>query len=243
MANTSTPTLFQATNMEQYIGESRRKIQYRCIVDARLTPTSISERLTLVTALVALPSLCSIDWDDMNAAFSATQAAFIRLTNNEWAGLLTLLHRLLDNGELVSIYETNDHSYKIILHDDREHGFQVQLHVFRPGCATRPHNHHWSFASTILAGSCQNTQYSFHDTPHETTPESLHPLQVRAMCVGDSYVLHHTAVHSVTTLDGAISLVLSGPVVGAQNETRAQRDVKRDAGATACSGSCGGLQS
>lgn len=192
-----------------------------------------------------LPHLHGLDWDDLPAVAAAAEESFADLTRNRWALIAHLLQLLPGDPTLVEMCESYDFLDKLVLHDDPEHQFRIRLHRFRSGHFDRPHNHRWPFASAILAGSYRHVQYGA-DTGFDTaTADSLRPLQIRTERAGDWYVLHHTAVHSVTADAGTLSLVLRGPsakdrfriidaptggsfiVKGAKDETEQERADKR----------------
>ena len=76
-------------------------------------------------------------------------------------------------------------------------GFRVRLHVFLPGYFDRPHNHRWSYASTVLAGQYRHVLFGDAELDEHIDPASLAPVMVRWEQAGNSYVLQHTMVHAV----------------------------------------------
>ncbi|RGD59427.1 hypothetical protein DR950_17960 [Kitasatospora xanthocidica] len=190
-----------------------------------------------------LPSLRGLDWDDLPAVASASALAFHDLTRDNWALLADLLTTLPDSPALAAMCERFDFLDKLVLHQDDD--YRLRVHRFRPGYFDRPHDHRWSFASMILTGAYRHVQYGTNEGFDTIDPAALRPRQIRTERAGDQYVLHHTAVHSVTADAGTISLVLRGPAVkdafriidapsggsftarGTQSETDAQRDAKR----------------
>ncbi|MFB8086912.1 hypothetical protein [Streptomyces sp. NPDC055992] len=192
-----------------------------------------------------LPHLRDLDWDDLSAVAAAAERSFQQLTAERWSSLAALLQALPTDAALVEMCESYDFLDKLVLHDDPEQRYRIRLHRFRPGYFDRPHNHRWSFASAILTGSYVHTQYGSDAEFDTATADRLRPLQIRTERAGDWYVLHHTAVHSVTAEAGTISLVLRGPaakrsfriidaptggsfiVKGAKDETEKERAGKR----------------
>ncbi|WP_316521151.1 hypothetical protein [Kitasatospora brasiliensis] len=190
-----------------------------------------------------LPSLRGLDWDDLPAVASAAALAFHDLTRDNWTLLADLLTTLPDSLALAAMCERFDFLDKLVLH--QEDGYRLRVHRFRPGYFDRPHDHRWSFASMILTGAYRHVQYGTNEGFDTIDPAALRPRQIRTERAGDQYVLHHTAVHSVTADAGTISLVLRGPAVkdafriidapsgesftarGTHSETDAQRDAKR----------------
>lgn len=192
-----------------------------------------------------LPQLHRLDWDDSAAAHRAADSAFTQLTADRWSTLIALLDALPEDAHLVEMCETYDFLDKLVLHDDPDGGYRVRLHAFRPGYFDRPHNHRWSFASMILAGSYLHTQYGADHDFETASLDTLRPLAIHTERAGDWYTMHHTAVHSVSADAGTVSLILRGPaakssfrildaatggsfhVRGAQDETPQQRAAKR----------------
>lgn len=199
----------------------------------------------MTTTTTLLPQLRGLDWDDLPAVHRAAESAFADLTADRWSALIALLDALPDTPALAQMCETYDFLDKLVLYDDPAGGYRVRLHAFRPGYFDRPHNHRWPFASMILTGAYLHTQYGA-DTDFETaTLQTLRPLALHTERPGDWYVLHHTAVHSVSADAGTVSLILRGPaakesfriidartggsfhVRGAKDETPEQRAAKR----------------
>ncbi|GAA2773723.1 hypothetical protein [Kitasatospora cinereorecta] len=190
-----------------------------------------------------VPRLSGLDWDNLPAVAEAAAATFDALTRDNWGLVAELLDRLPGTPELVAMCEQFDFLDKLLLHQDDD--FRVRLHRFRTGYYDRPHDHRWSFASMLLTGSYVHVQYGTNEGFETIDPADLVPRQIRTERAGDQYVLHHTAVHSVTAAPGTISLVLRGPAAkdsfriidapsgdsftarGSQFETPDQRVAKR----------------
>lgn len=155
--------------------------------------------------------LRSLDWEDTDAVEAATVKALAMLTSQRRM-LRDILLDLPERPDLLGLCEHYDILDKIVLHDDPS-GVRVRLHVFLPGYFDRPHNHRWSYASTILRG--QYRHYLFGDAdPDETIdPASLKALMVRDEQPGSTYALHHTMVHAVVAEPYTVSLVIRGPAV------------------------------
>lgn len=113
---------------------------------------------------------------------------------------------------LMALCEHYDILDKIVLHDDPA-GFRVRLHVFLPGYFDRPHNHRWSYASTILRGSYRHYLFGNVELDEDIAPGSLDEVMVRQETEGSTYALHHSAVHAVVAEPYAVSLVVRGPAV------------------------------
>lgn len=155
--------------------------------------------------------LRSLDWEDIDAVEHATRKALTTITEDPEAIRAALL-ALPEQPELLRLCEHYDILDKIVLYSD-ESGVRLRLHVFLPGYFDRPHNHRWSYASTILRGEYRH--YLFGDTKLDETidPGSLTTLQVRQEHVGATYALHDTMVHAVVAEPFTVSLVLRGPAV------------------------------
>ena len=100
-----------------------------------------------------------------------------------------------------------------MLHDDPS-GVRVRLHVFLPGYFDRPHNHRWSYASTILRGQYRHYLFGDAELGRDGRPGQPHG---RSWCAheqaGNAYALHHTMVHAVVAEPYTVSLVIRGPAV------------------------------
>lgn len=166
-----------------------------------------------MTSNFTLPSLHGLDWEDTGAVYAAAERAFAILTENRWERLINLLDSVPSNPELSEMCETYDFLDKVVLHNDKEHDYRIRAHLFRDGYFDRPHDHRWPFASMILTGSYRHTQYGDNSGFEDLSPDELRPLTIRNERAGDWYVLHHTAVHSVSANAGTLSLVLRGPAV------------------------------
>lgn len=155
--------------------------------------------------------LRSLDWDDTDAVEAATVKALAMLTSQRRM-LRDILLDLPERPDLLGLCEHYDILEKIVLHDDPS-GVRMRLHIFLPGYFDRPHNHRWSYASTILRG--QYRHYLFGDANLDETidPASLKALMVRDEQPGSTYALHHTMVHAVVAEPYTVSLVIRGPAV------------------------------
>ena len=161
--------------------------------------------------LAIIEPLRALDWEDIDAVEYATRKALTALTE-EPEPIRTALLALPERPELLQLCEHYDILDKIVLHDD-ESGVRLRLHIFLPGYFDRPHNHRWSYASTILHGEYRH--YLFGDAELDQTidPVGLKPLMVRQERIGHAYALYHTMVHAVVAEPFTVSLVLRGPAV------------------------------
>jgi hypothetical protein len=155
--------------------------------------------------------LRSLDWEDIDAVEHATRKALSVLTDDMRPVRETLL-ALPERPDLLKLCEHYDILDKIVLHDD-ESGIRLRLHVFLPGYFDRPHNHRWSYASTILRGEYRHYLFGDAELDELVDPASLKALMVRQEHIGNAYALHHTMVHAVVAEPFTVSLVLRGPAV------------------------------
>ena len=123
-----------------------------------------------------------------------------------------ILLDLPERPDLLGLCEHYDILDKIVLHDDPS-GVRVRLHVFLPGYFDRPHNHRWSYASTILRGQYRHYLFGDADLDESVDPANLKALMVRDEQPGSTYALHHTMVHAVVAEPYTVSLVIRGPAV------------------------------
>ena len=100
-----------------------------------------------------------IDWEDIDAVASATRKTLDALLADRRT-IRKVLIATPERPDLLGLCEHYDILDKIVLHDDPS-GVRVRLHVFLPGYFDRPHNHRWSYASTILRGEYRH--YMFGD--------------------------------------------------------------------------------
>ena len=155
--------------------------------------------------------LRSLDWEDTDAVEAATVKALAMLTSQRRM-LRDILLDLPERPDLLGLCEHYDILDKIVLHDDPS-GVRVRLHIFFPGYFDRPHNHRWSYASTILRGQYRHYLFGDADLDETIDPASLKALMVRDEQPGRTYALHHTMVHAVVAEPYTVSLVIRGPAV------------------------------
>lgn len=155
--------------------------------------------------------LRSLDWEDTDAVEAATVKALAMLTSQPRM-LRDILLDLPERPDLLGLCQHYDILDKIVLHDDPS-GVRVRLHVFLPGYFDRPHNHRWSYASTILRGQYRHYLFGDADLDETIDPASLKALMVRDEQPGSTYALHHTMVHAVVAEPYTVSLVIRGPAV------------------------------
>jgi hypothetical protein len=158
-----------------------------------------------------LRSLGAKDWDDIDAVEAETRKVLDALTGDRSVIRSVLVH-MPRRPELLALCEHYDILDKIVLWDDPA-GFRVRLHVFLPGYFDRPHNHRWSYASTILRGQYRHHLFGNVELDERIAPGSLHAVMVRQEQEGSAYALHHSMVHAVVAEPYTVSLVVRGPAV------------------------------
>ena len=157
--------------------------------------------------------LRTLDWRDLEAVEAATRKALATVLEDENRPVIRqILLALPGRPELLRLCEHYDILDKVVLWDDPA-GFRVRLHVFLPGYFDRPHNHRWSYASTVLIGQYRHILFGDADLDERVDPASLTPVMVRWEHAGSFYVLHHTMVHAIVTEPYTVSLVIRGPAV------------------------------
>lgn len=172
----------------------------------------------------AIHTIATLDWDDLSAVAAASDKLLTTLDRDR-----ALLGRLARNAaadpDLADLCEHYDILDKIVLHDAPT-GWRLRLHVFVPGYFDRPHNHRWTYASRILAGSYTHTLYDLDGTttdsadrdPRLATAEldlsgRLRATMTRTETAGDTYVLRHSMIHSVVAEPYITTLIVRGPAV------------------------------
>jgi hypothetical protein len=151
------------------------------------------------------------DWGDIDAVETTTRKVLDALTDDR-SVIRSILRDLPRRPELLALCEHYDILDKIVLWDDPT-GFRVRLHIFLPGYFDRPHNHRWSYASTILRGQYRHYLFGNVELDEHVQPRDLDAVLVRQEQVGDAYALHHSMVHAVVAEPFTVSLVVRGPAV------------------------------
>lgn len=151
------------------------------------------------------------DWDDIDAVETTTRKVLDALTDDR-SVVRSVLTDLPRRPDLLALCEHYDILDKIVLWDDPS-GFRVRLHVFLPGYFDRPHNHRWSYTSTILRGQYRHYLFGNVELDEDVLPRDLEAVMVRQEQVGNAYALHHSMVHAVVAEPYTLSLVVRGPAV------------------------------
>jgi hypothetical protein len=159
----------------------------------------------------SLRALDTEDWDDIDAVEATARKALDALAGDP-AVIRAVLRDIPRTPGLLALCEHYDILDKIVLWDDPA-GFRVRLHVFLPGYFDRPHNHRWSYASTILRGSYRHYLFGNAEMDQDIAPGSLDAVMLRQETVGSTYALHHSMVHAVVAEPHTVSLVIRGPAV------------------------------
>ncbi|MFC4128085.1 hypothetical protein [Nocardia rhizosphaerae] len=150
-----------------------------------------------------------LDWDDIGAVEQHTSAALEQIIARPGV-LAAAVRRLPERPELLRLCEHQEFYSvdKLVLYSDEDSGIRVRLHVFLPNHSDQPHNHRWTFATSVLKGEYHHVLYG--DAPEGTLPLIVHARSERP---GDGYVLHHSVVHAVTAAPDTVSLMIRGPAV------------------------------
>jgi hypothetical protein len=151
------------------------------------------------------------DWDDIDAVETNTSRVLDALTG-ERSVVRAVLTDMPRRPDLLALCEHYDILDKIVLWDDPT-GFRVRLHIFLPGYFDRPHNHRWSYASTILRGQYRHYLFGNVELDENVQSRDLDAVMVRQEQVGDAYALHHSMVHAVVAEPHTVSLVVRGRAV------------------------------
>jgi hypothetical protein len=167
------------------------------------------------------------DWGDLRASGNRADVLLERVANDPRL-LATLLTSVSQDDTLLSMCERHTPFDKIVLYDGGDRNFRIRLHIWRTTEFERAHQHRFSFTSRLLQGHYRHVLY---DCPQPTRSEEArdhmdpeHPdrssgldlTRVRPtleyeMKAGDSYTLHHDAVHATLVRADTVSLILRGP--------------------------------
>jgi hypothetical protein len=183
----------------------------RTCAEGRLAACRVGDRQAPGEHVGGPACLDAKGWDDIDAVEAETRKVLDTLTGDRSAIRSVLVH-MPRRPDLLALCEHYDILDKIVLWDDPV-GFRVRLHVFLPGYFDRPHNHRWSYASTILRGQYRHHLFGNVELDEEIAPGSLQAVMVRQEQVGDAYALHHLIVHAVVAEPYTVSLVVRGLAV------------------------------
>lgn len=153
-----------------------------------------------------------VPWDDAGAALDAAGRVLDEVAGEP--GLLPALVAEVSTDErgACESYPLMD---KLVLWRSDDGATRLRLHVFSPGYGDRPHNHRWSFVSSILRGRYAHSVYGSEDDVLRTVRSAapVRPVLVHDERVGSRYFLDHALVHSLRTDVLTVSLLLRGPAV------------------------------
>ncbi|MET9381009.1 hypothetical protein ABZY09_07925 [Streptomyces sp. NPDC002928] len=167
------------------------------------------------------------DWGDLRASGDRADALLERLAGDPQM-LRALLTRVSQDDTLLSMCERHRPFDKIVLYDGGDRNFRIRLHIWRNTEFERAHQHRFSFTSRLLQGHYRHVLYDCprpawsgearnHMDPEHPDPSSgidlarIRPVLEYEMKAGDSYTLHHDAVHATLVQADTVSLILRGP--------------------------------
>ncbi|WP_181795868.1 hypothetical protein [Streptomyces sp. WELS2] len=161
----------------------------------------------------AWKALSRVDWADPANTETALRSALLLLRDpGTLNGLLAAACR---DDRLLRLSEVRPWGDRLTVYDDPGSGVRLRLQHWLGGRTdphARPHNHRWSFASTILRGSYEHHLYGTVDEVTDRLAAGpVRPLRVRTEATGSLYVLHSDEVHAATAVPGTLSLLLRGP--------------------------------
>jgi hypothetical protein len=177
----------------------------------------------------------SIDWSNFDEASRITQSIVQELAGNR-SQLRSLALAVRNSERLFSLAEKHGELTYIVLYDALDRGMRIRLHKFSKPQEDIPHNHRFSFSSTILAGSYTHTVFDLDRADATTnapppwrlsqppgTQENgvegrelqltgFTPLLTTVQRAGSCYSLHHNTIHKTAMpVEDAFSVFLRGP--------------------------------
>lgn len=176
----------------------------------------------------------TLDWSRFEEASRISLDVVQELAASR-ALLRGLVLQAAESGHLRMLAEKHNELNYIVLYDALDRGLRVRLHRFTHGLEDIPHNHRFSFSSSILSGSYVHTLFQLDmngdresdaapwrlDQPAGTyvggTVEELrlHGLTMvlkATQFAGSSYSMHHQAVHKTAMpVSDAYSVFVRGP--------------------------------
>ena len=173
-----------------------------------------------------------VDWHDFYQASRLTREITAELAGDR-VSLRQLIWAVGRDELLLGLCEKHHELSYIVLYDATDRGLRIRLHRFTEGLEDIPHNHRFSFSSSIIGGSYVHTLYQLNQSHRENdagwilkqppgthegvSPESLHivgvdPLLTTTQDSGSSYSLHHTTIHKTAMpVENAFSIFIRGP--------------------------------
>lgn len=167
------------------------------------------------------------DWGNLRASGDRADALLARIAGDPHL-LRALLTRAAEDDALLSMCERHRPFDKIVLYDGGDRNFRIRLHIWRTTEFERAHQHRFSFTSRLLQGHYRHVLYDcprparsddarHHMDPEHPDPSSgfdlarIRPTLEYEMKAGDTYTLHHDAVHATLVHADTVSLILRGP--------------------------------
>ncbi|MFI5496839.1 hypothetical protein [Actinoplanes sp. NPDC051859] len=174
----------------------------------------------------------TVDWTDFEAAGELTRDLAQRLAEDK-DSLRKLVYRVEHDPELLAKCERHQLLDYLVVYDAVDRGLRIRLHLSTDDHFDRPHDHRFSFSTRILAGGYTHTWYTLPtdlypgDDPearrylsrHQSDPRAhvrahmaeLTPHLTRWEGPGNTYTLHHSAIHTTFTTPDTVSLFVRGP--------------------------------
>ncbi|MFF2328377.1 MULTISPECIES: hypothetical protein [unclassified Streptomyces] len=171
------------------------------------------------------------DWQDLRTSGERATKLLEQLAGDA-RQLGRLLKRVGEDETLLSMCESHQPFDKIVLYNGDERNFRIRLHIWRTTEFERAHQHRFSFTAHMVQGQYRHVLY---DGPgaagvanrpkdarrrmdpdhadHAADPDlaRIRPVLEYEMKAGDSYTLHHDAVHATLVSAQTVSLILRGP--------------------------------
>jgi len=181
-------------------------------------------------------SRVKLNWNDFDEAGRISRELITELAANRPLLRNLVLNAATDN-LLRSFAEKHNELNYVVLYDALDRGLRIRLHRFSRGLEDIPHNHRFSFSSTILSGSYVHSVFRLDtdsddsdagskwrlDQPIGTyTGAKLQEIELNGFKtifsttqeVGSTYSMHHEAVHKTAMpLSDAFSLFVRGPAL------------------------------
>ncbi|MCA3260090.1 MAG: hypothetical protein IM669_10205 [Phenylobacterium sp.] len=171
-----------------------------------------------------------IDWSDFEAAGRVTRDLARRLAADKET-LRGLVDAVPHTPALMQKCERHELLDYLVLYDALDRGFRIRLHASTAVHRERPHDHRFSFSTYIVRGGYAHTTHLVEaplyedaatdkrswlsraspDPRHDIVSDQIRPLITRCEQAGDSYSLHHSAVHTTVTTPDTISVFVRGP--------------------------------
>ncbi|WP_163511859.1 hypothetical protein [Fodinicola acaciae] len=154
----------------------------------------------------------TVDWSDLNKAH-LRNSEFLNALAADKEALATLVNRVRAQRDLWDMSEHHRLFDKLVLHDAPDRNFRIRLHVWSQIEVATPHDHRWSFTTSLLRGGYEHVLYDLVSPDGDPG----HPAAAFAerfsstLRAGDSYTIHHTVVHATLTRSGTVSLIVRGP--------------------------------